>query len=124
MYLEEEYRIYHVRSGQPRPYAHTEYVHRVERWEHHRKWDRINKEWYTTCNLAYPERKEFVDGEVRDVDPKEEMLNKVKHLFARDFKFRSDIDSANADDYFAGWYEVDYPEPGVMEVKFISPYTD
>lgn len=124
MNLEQEYKVYHVRSGQPKAYADDETVYRIERWEHDRKYDRENKCWYTETHLAFPEESEFVDGKWHHIPSTDLMLEQIKSIFGKPFRLKSEVDFKDPDEYFSGWVEVNFLEPGVSEVRFVRPYTD
>jgi len=113
--IQEEYKIYCVRSGQPRPYADTEYAYVVERTEY---------DWQGEAKFAWP----TVYGEKMKPDEelsREKMFEIAKMLLGiKDFRYSSEVNHSSMDDHFRGWNTMTYLGEGRIEISTIHPFCD
>lgn len=122
MSLYQEYKVINVHSGQRRPYADSTYVTRFEHWEY--DWRGENGKIYDpTTHKYYNDNR--TDEEIVEQYNKR-LFQKALVVLDIDGRFRTrdQVNMGSAEDYFKGWYDYCFPENGVVEITFTSPYTD
>jgi hypothetical protein len=117
MNLEQEYKIYHVSSGQAAPYADSKDVVRVEHIRH--------DFYHNTQETCWPT---VFNKETRKFDPelgKQRMFEIALKILGWDnFRERKDVRPGDIEDHFRGWGEVYFVSEGVIELVSVSPFND